>query len=218
VSSPPVTSHALRQLQCAQLCPIHVGIGSCAHGRVHWPSQFYTLRQPPLQNKCSSCHQWETPLGQACLMSLIECALRGCTCGKASAAQVCAGVHDIPMEVEVIMRMINRLLAWICPLCAHRNMSPYNVAKELENHKVLITGSGKWWLWFFIPLGKYTTFKILPMPPELPSPQKPSKTLDNCVRAHALTFKNCGRELVATHLNHGVVWAPWCKQMFWLQY
>lgn len=48
-------------------------------------------------------------------------------------------------------------------------------------------------------------FKILQMPLELPSSQKPSKTLDNCVCAHALTFKNCGRELVATYLHHGVV-------------
>ncbi|KAG1842720.1 WD40-repeat-containing domain protein [Suillus tomentosus] len=64
--------------------------------------------------------------------------------------------------------------------------SEVHIAKELENRK-------------------YATFKILPMPPELPSPQKPSKTLDNRVRARALTFKNCGRELVATYLNHGVV-------------
>jgi len=30
------------------------------------------------------------------------------------------------MEVQVIMQMINGPLAWICPLRAHRNMSPYN--------------------------------------------------------------------------------------------
>ncbi|KAG1842000.1 WD40-repeat-containing domain protein, partial [Suillus tomentosus] len=64
--------------------------------------------------------------------------------------------------------------------------SEVHVAKALENRK-------------------YATFKILPMPPELPSSQKPSKTLDNRVRARALTFKNCGRELVVTYLNHGVV-------------
>jgi len=35
-------------------------------------------------------------------------------------------LHDIPMEVQVIMRMINGLLVWICPLRTHRNMSPYS--------------------------------------------------------------------------------------------
>ncbi|KAG1889753.1 uncharacterized protein F5891DRAFT_1198419 [Suillus fuscotomentosus] len=64
--------------------------------------------------------------------------------------------------------------------------SEVHIAKELENCR-------------------YATFKILPIPPELPSPQKPSKTLDNCVRTHVLTFKNCGRELVATYLNHSIV-------------
>ncbi|KAG2744846.1 WD40 repeat-like protein, partial [Suillus brevipes Sb2] len=64
--------------------------------------------------------------------------------------------------------------------------SEVHIAKQLENRK-------------------YATFKILPMPQELPSPQKRSKTLDNRVRARALTFKNSGRELVATYLNHGIV-------------
>jgi hypothetical protein len=54
-------------------------------------------------------------------------------------------------------------------------------------------------------LGKYATFKILPMPPELPSPSKPKEQVDNRVRARSLTFKNFGRELVVAYLNHGVV-------------
>ncbi|KAG2092259.1 WD40-repeat-containing domain protein, partial [Suillus cothurnatus] len=52
---------------------------------------------------------------------------------------------------------------------------------------------------------KYATFKILPMPPELPSPLKPKEQVDNRVRARSLTFKNFGRELVVAYLNHGVV-------------
>ncbi|KAG2045574.1 WD40 repeat-like protein [Suillus hirtellus] len=45
--------------------------------------------------------------------------------------------------------------------------SEVHVAKALENHRVTVAGR------------KYATFKILPMPPKLPSSQKPSKTLDN---------------------------------------
>jgi hypothetical protein len=73
-------------------------------------------------------------------------------------------LHDIPMEVQVIMRLINGLLAWICPLRAHRNMSPYtgwflhssgwflhssrsplDAPPELSASEVLWTSFGPYW-------------------------------------------------------------------------
>jgi hypothetical protein len=47
-------------------------------------------------------------------------------------------LHDIPMEVQVIMRTINGLLAWICPLHTHRNMSPYTALAPLCIFQCLI--------------------------------------------------------------------------------
>jgi len=63
-------------------------------------------------------------------------------------------LHGIPMEVQVIMRTINRLLAWICPLRAHRNMSPYNVHHLLpclEKQGTLGSPHLPAWIWVLCP-------------------------------------------------------------------
>ncbi|KAG2104627.1 WD40-repeat-containing domain protein [Suillus cothurnatus] len=81
----------------------------------------------------------------------------------------------------------------------------YAIAIDLHTNHLAIRVSSEVHIAKEVSYRKYATFKILPMPPELPSPLKPKEQVDNWVRARSLTFKNFRRELVVAYLNHGVV-------------